>query len=390
MSQQLIDLNPDLQKLQSEGLELEVHGGLLYVRHVPYLDSTGTIKAGDLIFTIETNGQTLNLPKDHTAHWKGEKPCDRNGVEVPSLINSFQANWNGIDNVYFLSLMPDSLGNKYPSHYSKVSIYYSTIAGHALSKDRHAAKKVRCQNSEIEGHDVLVYQDTNASKSGIMGIAGKIANQKVAIIGLGGTGGYLLDLLAKTPVQEIHLFDDDIFSNHNAFRAPGAPTLEDLNKFMPKVEYFKAIYSRMHNGISAHNERVSEANITFLANMDMVFICVDSVVARNFISRHLMDYGVKFVDSGLGLFKSKELISGLIRSTTFDGTHGDHVSGDFGTDEADVDEVYNTNIQIAELNNLAAIMMVIKWKQLYEFYDHPDVIPGTDIYNVSLNKIVSK
>ena len=51
--------------------------------------------------------------------------------------------------------------------------------------------------------------------------------KKVVIVGLGGTGGYLLDLLAKTPIEEIHLYDDDIFGTHNAFRAPGAASLDD-------------------------------------------------------------------------------------------------------------------------------------------------------------------
>lgn len=69
----------------------------------------------------------------------------------------------------------------------------------------------------------------------------------MAIIGLGGTGGYVLDQVAKTPVREIHLFDGDTFDMHNAFRAPGAATESDFGK--PKVEYFKAMYSNMHKSI---------------------------------------------------------------------------------------------------------------------------------------------
>ncbi|WP_318271316.1 ThiF family adenylyltransferase [Sphingobacterium cellulitidis] len=46
----------------------------------------------------------------------------------------------------------------------------------------------------------------------------KLERQKIAIIGLGGTGAYILDMVAKTPVKEIHLFDGDSFDQHNAFR----------------------------------------------------------------------------------------------------------------------------------------------------------------------------
>ena len=72
------------------------------------------------------------------------------------------------------------------------------------------------------------------------------AGERVAIVGLGGTGSYVLDFVAKTPVQEIHLFDGDEFLTHNAFRAPGAASLEALRRKPKKVDYLAAIYSNMH------------------------------------------------------------------------------------------------------------------------------------------------
>ena len=46
----------------------------------------------------------------------------------------------------------------------------------------------------------------------------------MAVIGLGGTGSYLIDFLVKTPVKEIRAFDPDRFFVHNAFRSPGRLT----------------------------------------------------------------------------------------------------------------------------------------------------------------------
>jgi tRNA A37 threonylcarbamoyladenosine dehydratase len=40
---------------------------------------------------------------------------------------------------------------------------------------------------------------------------------------LSGTGSYILDLLAKVPIREIHLCDGDDFARHNAFRASARP-----------------------------------------------------------------------------------------------------------------------------------------------------------------------
>ncbi|EPR17927.1 hypothetical protein M527_14495 [Sphingobium indicum IP26] len=44
---------------------------------------------------------------------------------------------------------------------------------------------------------------------------------KVAIIGLGGTGAYILDFIARTHLEKIGLFDDDKVHIHTLFRIPG-------------------------------------------------------------------------------------------------------------------------------------------------------------------------
>jgi tRNA A37 threonylcarbamoyladenosine dehydratase len=69
-----------------------------------------------------------------------------------------------------------------------------------------------------EEETVFKYIDTASSRAEINLIARKLELGKIAIVGLGGTGAYVLDLVAKTPVREIHLFDGDTFFQHNAFR----------------------------------------------------------------------------------------------------------------------------------------------------------------------------
>ena len=81
-----------------------------------------------------------------------------------------------------------------------------------------------------------------------MAISAKLAPLRIAIVGLGGTGSYVLDLVAKTSVREIHLFDDDLFLQHNAFRAPGAASLDDLRRQLTKVQYLHDLYSKMRSG----------------------------------------------------------------------------------------------------------------------------------------------
>ena len=64
------------------------------------------------------------------------------------------------------------------------------------------------------------YVDTASSRVGIGAVTEKLKVGPLAIVGLGGTGSYILDLVAKTPVAEIHLFDGDKLGQHNAFPLP--------------------------------------------------------------------------------------------------------------------------------------------------------------------------
>jgi tRNA A37 threonylcarbamoyladenosine dehydratase len=63
-----------------------------------------------------------------------------------------------------------------------------------------------------------------------MDLSAKFVNDVVAVIGLGGTGAYVLDFLVKTPVREIRAFDLDVFHVHNAFRPPGRLDESELGK----------------------------------------------------------------------------------------------------------------------------------------------------------------
>ena len=190
---------------------------------------------------------------------------------------------------------------------------------------------------------------------------------KIGIIGLGGTGCYILDLVAKTPVDEILLFDSDEFLMHNAFRAPGAPAIETLNAQQKKVDYFASIYSQMRRGIIAYPENVTEKNIELLNGLSYVFVCIDSNSARSMIISKLKQFGVTFIDVGLGVNMVDENLIGQLRVTVGTPSKYDHIPNRIGAEEIE-DNEYSTNIQIADLNALNALIAVVKWKKLSGFY----------------------
>ena len=67
--------------------------------------------------------------------------------------------------------------------------------------------------------------------------------------------------MAKTPVDELHLFDDDVLYAHNAFRTPGAASLEELARMPKKVDYLLQKYDPIRRNIFVHPVRVDGSNI---------------------------------------------------------------------------------------------------------------------------------
>jgi hypothetical protein len=172
---------------------------------------------------------------------------------------------------------------------------------------------------------VFKYIDTASTRAEIGAVTAKLATvKKVAIVGLGGTGSYVLDLVAKTPVREIHLFDGDDFLQHNAFRSPGAPSLEELVAKPKKAAYLKGIYDKMRNGIFVHERLHRAGKRGRLRDMSFVFMCLEGP-AKQLIVEKLEEFGLPFIDVGMGVYLSEGSLGGILRVTTSTPAQRDHV-----------------------------------------------------------------
>ena len=123
----------------------------------------------------------------------------------------------------------------------------------------------------------------------------------------------------------------------------------------------------MRRGINPYPVNVTEENIELLKGLSYVFICIDSNSARSIIISKLKQYRVTFIDVGLGVNVADENLVGTLRITVGTPSKHDHIPNRIGTEDID-DNEYSTNIQIADLNALNALMAVIKWKKLCGFY----------------------
>jgi hypothetical protein len=338
--------------------------------------------------SLTTSGLIVGKPKDHTAYFIGDRPCNINGSFVASLVNSPQKQRLFADIVsdFYLSCHPD--GREYTDYYDKVSTYVSIISSPALNLDKEACAQIKKPIVVHEDDSPMVYMDTNASRANVTFLNDLFWPLKIALVGVGGTGSYILDFLSKTPVDEIHLYDLDVFNTHNAFRAPGAASIEELEEQLPKVEYLARRYSKMHKRIIPHKEHITPENIEELRKMNYIFLSVDSVSVRKEIGGYLIEKGLSFIDSGLGVNLSENQLSGLVRITSGFPEHYGHIKEAFGGDDAK-DDVYASNIQIAELNALAAIHAIIKWKKMIGFY-HDIISEVNSVYSINDNDILNE
>ena len=369
MSQNLINRSPDLKRLQDEGYALEIRSGHAIVSDIPYVNSKREVKWGVLVSTLKLIGDVTAAPKgsnnEHVMYFIGEHPCNADGSLISSIVHESRK-LNLGDGITIDHSFSNKPPNGYADYYEKFTNYINIIKAPVHIFDPIASPRVFKPIPSAD-ESVFWYTDSNTSRANIGAITAKISGIKIGIVGLGGTGSYVLDFIAKTPVAEIHLFDDDVFYQHNAFRAPGAPSIDDLRRKDPKVKYLSDIYSKMHKHIFEHPVLIGSAGLDCLLDLDFVFLCIDSGPEKKVIIDALVDHGVPFIDTGIGVEIADNSLFGNARITYVVHGSGDGWKKRISFEDTHRD-LYASNIQIAELNSLCASLAVIKWKKHYSMY----------------------
>jgi hypothetical protein len=392
MSQRQISLSPDLKRLRDEGYSIEIRANYLLVKDVPYVNSRREVQRGILVSKLNLAGDVTARPDDHLAQFVGEHPCHRDGSPMHELVNQ-TINTKLDDRLTTNFSFSQKPGRGYYENYhEKMTTYANILSGHAQAIDAGATARIyRVEEPEEEEDSPFNYRDTASSRAEINMVAKKLKISSVAIVGVGGTGSYVLDLVAKTLAEKVHIFDGDVYSTHNAFRSPGAPSLEELREQPRKASYFKVLYAKMHKGIVAHDYHIDASNVDELREMKFVFLCLDKAEPKRLIIEALEKYGVPFIDVGMGLYVTDEKLGGILRVTTSTAAQRQHVRGKgripFG--DGDAGNQYDKNIQIADLNALNAALAVIKWKKLFGFYaDQEEEFFST--YTIDCNMLTSE
>ena len=217
--------------------------------------------------------------------------------------------------------------------------------------------------------------NTFEARAAIGPVQDRIRGQRIAIIGLGGTGAYLLDLIAKTPVSEIHLLDSDCVDWHTLMRAPGAPTADEIELVragsLLKVDYYHSKYAAFRDGICPHPVRVDSPSMfaDFLSDhpIDYAFVCIDQLTdgdsaRQDAVYFAVTEAGVPFIDSGVSITLEDCAVRGAVTTSAYnagslewqDAIPNSRVEGDVPG---------YRNVQLPEVNALAASLAVMEWRR---------------------------
>ena len=312
---------------------------------------------------LNQEGSEVVRPSDHTVRWVGDEvPCDTNGQSLDHLIHDTTPSMiMGRSSPCGMSRIKQ--GAPYASYAEKARTYARLIENGGGFRSRRPRKGKVSDERRGAGHNA------HGEVQGLGEALKKVAGQHIVIVGLGGTGAYVLDLVSKTRVQRVLLFDGQRAENKNLLRWPGAIGEGELEGGVNKAELLARTYIRVHPGIQASGTDVSEENLDQLRSADMVFICVDRGDSRRLITDALISSRRRFIDTGIGMEEQNGQMWGSCRITVFDGRaeREEEVRRRLPVQQRE-DDIYDRNIQIVEMNALNAAMAVTAWKQLSGVY----------------------
>lgn len=374
--QELANRNAFIRELEDDGYLVDFVGSHLLVYGLPYLNELGALSYGDMASPVDLSvGGVIDPPSNHQVWFRGSRPHDQNGRQLRlgggpgqmKVADEFET-----DNSFSYKLLDENGQMRpYQSFEEKIRTYLDTITAPAMAAFPDATPLKAIDLRATEQGTPLRFPDTLSARYQINDLSRLLEGKRVGIIGLGGTGSYILDFIARTHLAEIALFDDDKVHVHTIFRFPGfIPRAIGLQK----VDALAQLYGNWHSSITPISERLTESNVGQLRGFDFVFVAIDHGPSRIFIADWLSANGIPFVDCGMGLNRTAVGLNGVVRVTGVDRAAYEATARTAFLPGDDPKEgEYRRQGQIAELNALNAALAVVRFKQHFGIYEREDM-----------------
>ena len=337
------------QEAERRGWTIEVHQNRISVGEVPYRKKDG--EAGRCQVSVETedDGLSMKAPDNgrgaiHAARLSGvEKGCayQATGEPVGNVL------WSDNARECIISIKRDD--GEYVDGWHALAVYTVRVAGEVGVEEReHIEKIFKFPIAGEDARDIQLWRD-------------RARGQQIGIVGLGGVGLWILDLMSKTDVRELKIWDGDKIEGRNLVRAPGWASQDAIGK--NKADYFGEQYGRIRTGISIRGQYWHSDNPddTF-DGLDFVFVAVDKTETRTALCERLEDNGIPFIDVGMGIERQEERVRGSCQ-VFFSGEEPGRWRIGIPTAEGAGEQDYHA-LQLADLGALNAALAVGIWRRL--------------------------
>ena len=336
------------QEAERRGWTIEVHQNRISVGEVPYRKKDG--EAGRCQVSVETedDGLSMKAPDNgggasHAARLSGvEKGCayQATGEPVGNVL------WTDNARECVISIKRDD--GEYVDGWHALAIYTVRVAGEVGIEEREQSERIfKFQIASEDARDIQLWRD-------------RARGQQIGIVGLGGVGLWILDLMSKTDVREIKIWDGDEIEGRNLVRAPGWASQDAIGK--NKAECFGEQYGRMRTGISIRGQYWHSDNPedTF-DGLDFVFVAVDKTETRTALCERLEENEIPFIDVGMGIERREERVRGSCQ-IFFSGEEPGRWRIGIPTAEGAGEQDYHA-LQLADLGALNAALAVGMWRR---------------------------
>lgn len=127
----------------------------------------------------------------------------------------------------------------------------------------------------------------------------KLLAGRALVVGLGGLGGHVVELLARAGMGTIHGCDPDVFDEDNLNRQPLC-TVDNIGQ--PKTEAARRRLRQVNPSVEfvPHAIRFQQLPDGLLANMNLVFDCLDTMPGRIELERRCGVAAVPLVHAAIG------------------------------------------------------------------------------------------
>lgn len=345
------------QEANKRGWTIEARQNQIVVGEVPYRTQDGESGRCRVSVDTEDDGLSMRAPENgqgaaHAATLSGVaggSAYQANGERVGNVL------WTDDASVCVISIKRDE--GEYANAWHALFVYAATVAGEVGVEQReHVPRPFKF---DVLGEDSLEVRGWRDRETG----------QKVGIVGLGGVGLWILDLMSKTDVAEIRIWDGDDIEGRNLLRAPGWAGQGAIGK--NKAEHFGARYGKVRTGISIFPDYwQSDASVDVFRDLTFVFVAVDKTSARTALCETLERIGMPFVDVGMGIERRQGRVRGSCQ-VFFSGEDSSRWRVGIPTAEGAGERDYY-ELQLADMGALNAALAVGMWRRHIEQYEEEE------------------